>query len=428
MVPTYERYDARSPEARGLLGIVPTGRLTKRLAVRGLAGPEAPDVYDWKHFRALAGFTPPNRIRIATDLASLGSQEPSAAQNGTVIQTCRKCGAAHGAESANCYVCHARLSPDDRGDRVRSHGLVRTDGALAVAPDWRSEVTLRLQEYRKRQRRLREGPAQPELVFSEERGAETDKPAPSRAAYTAAYTAAAPVPAPAVAVQPPRRTFRRGTHRIERVEIDLLQPSLDFSGATSAAGAAGRAANWHAALVLPMASLHERRLAAMLDGALLLFAYGGFLSLFSALGGRLVASKLDAAVLMATLALFYGQYFALFTLFGGATPGMMWRGLRLATFDGGEPRLRHLAWRSFGYLVSAGTLMLGFLWALWDEDHLCWHDRISHTHLTWTADGISEADQGDPGGARGEEASRPVSTRPAECSDGTPVRRSTPGR
>jgi hypothetical protein len=26
--------------------------------------------------------------------------------------------------------------------------------------------------------------------------------------------------------------------------------------------------------------------------------------------------------------------------------------------------------------------MLGFLWALWDEDHLCWQDRISRTYLT----------------------------------------------
>jgi uncharacterized RDD family membrane protein YckC len=139
-------------------------------------------------------------------------------------------------------------------------------------------------------------------------------------------------------------------------------------------------------LASPGASLHERRLAATLDGALILFAYGAFLSLFSLLGGRFAASKLDAAVLLATLALFYGQYFALFTLFGGVTPGMIWRKLRLATFDGHEPGVGHLACRSFGYMVSAGTLALGFLWALWDEDRLCWHDRISHTHLTWTAE------------------------------------------
>jgi uncharacterized RDD family membrane protein YckC/ribosomal protein L40E len=296
--------------------------------------------------------------------------EPSAAQNGTVIQTCRQCGAAHGAEATSCYVCRALLSPNGQGRGVRSEGFARTHDALAVAPDWRGEVSHRLQEYRKRQRRLREGPSQPALAFDEETSAGDDKPVRSRAAYAAAAVAAAP---------PMSRRVHR-VHRTERVEINLLQPSLDFSGATASA------AGWHVALVSPMASLHERRLAAALDAALLLFAYGSFLTLFAALGGRLAASKVDAAVLLATLGLFYAQYFALFTFFGGVTPGMMWRGLRLATFDGREPRVRDKAWRTFGYLVSAGTLMIGFLWALWDEDHLCWHDRISHTHLSWTAD------------------------------------------
>jgi uncharacterized RDD family membrane protein YckC len=311
-----------------------------------------------------------------------------------VIQTCKQCGAAHGAESTNCYVCNALLSADDPNGRFRSGSLVRTEGSsvysglqvqpapVAVARDWRSEVTVRLQEYRKRQRQLREGPTQPELAFGAEAGAELDKAVSNRAVYASI--------APGV---PP---LRRRVQRVERVEIDL-QPSLDFSGAASSPGTGRAAADWHVALVLPMASFHERRLAAMLDAALVLFAYGSFLALFAALGGRFEVSKLDVAVLVATLALFYGQYFALFTFFGGATPGMMWRGLRLATFDGGEPQLRDVAWRSLGYLVSAGTLMLGFLWALWDEDHLCWHDRISHTHLTWTADGMSEAVRGDTG-------------------------------
>ena len=91
--------------------------------------------------------------------------EPSAAQNGTVIQTCRHCGAAHGAEATSCYVCRAILTPDQDGRGVRGSGFARTSGAPAASPDWRSEVSVRLQEYRKRKRRLREGPSQPELAF-----------------------------------------------------------------------------------------------------------------------------------------------------------------------------------------------------------------------------------------------------------------------
>ena len=120
----------------------------------------------------------------------------------------------------------------------------------------------------------------------------------------------------------------------------------------------------------------------MLDGGLLLFSYGGMLALFWALGGRIGFNKLDAMVTAATLVLFYAQYFALFTVFGGCTPGMMLCRLRVLSFDGRMPTSRQMIWRSFGYLVSAGTCMLGFLWALWDEDHLCWQDRISRTYLT----------------------------------------------
>ncbi|MGB7436471.1 MAG: hypothetical protein WBW49_13745, partial [Candidatus Acidiferrum sp.] len=37
--------------------------------------------------------------------------------------------------------------------------------------------------------------------------------------------------------------------------------------------------------------------------------------------------------------------------------------------------------RAIGYLLSAGTCFLGFLWVLWDEDGLTWHDRLSKTYL-----------------------------------------------
>jgi uncharacterized RDD family membrane protein YckC len=131
-----------------------------------------------------------------------------------------------------------------------------------------------------------------------------------------------------------------------------------------------------------VASLPERRRAAIVDAGLLIFSYGGMLALFTVLGGHIGFNKLDITVAGATFALFYAQYFALFTVFGGSTPGMMLRGLRVVSFDGGIPTSRQMAWRSFGYLISAGTCFLGFLWALWDEDQLCWQDRISQTYLT----------------------------------------------
>ena len=130
------------------------------------------------------------------------------------------------------------------------------------------------------------------------------------------------------------------------------------------------------------ASLDDRRIAALIDAGCLLFAYGAFLALFGSLGGQLNFSKISAAVYFATFAFVYVQYFGLFTVFGGTTPGMMMRGLQIINFSGELPTPRQLFLRTAGYLLSAGTFFLGFLWAMWDEDELTWHDRLSHTYLS----------------------------------------------
>jgi len=132
----------------------------------------------------------------------------------------------------------------------------------------------------------------------------------------------------------------------------------------------------------PVASIDDRRMAGVIDLVCLFFAYGGFLGLFGSLGGQFTVSKLSVAVCVATLATVYLQYVALFTIFGGTTTGMMMRGLQVVSFSGDTPTAKQMLLRSAGYMLSAGTFFLGFLWALWDEDELTWHDRLSHTYLS----------------------------------------------
>jgi uncharacterized RDD family membrane protein YckC len=194
-------------------------------------------------------------------------------------------------------------------------------------------------------------------------------------------------PAPAGPQRKPRaERFEISIHDTASADAHAYRPGFAPLHAGSAPDA-----------LFPVASLPERRRAALLDVALLLFSYGGMLALFTALGGHLGFSKVDAVVTGATLALFYAQYFALFTIFGGSTPGMMLRGIRVVSFDGRVPTSRQMSWRSFGYLISAGTCFLGFLWAIWDEDQLCWQDRISQTYLTPIEEfAMPETSLGDP--------------------------------
>jgi uncharacterized RDD family membrane protein YckC len=280
-----------------------------------------------------------------------------------------QCGAINGAEARTCCFCDTRLSKGEDATPVPAHNQVISEGNLAVQPDWRSEVSERLEAYRVRRGRPRESQAQPALAFipsSSSEPPESAEPAEVRVFET-----------PPAAI--PKRRFR--PTRVERMEINAAQPSFDFTAEDSHEGPRPRISPYDSP-ALSVASLAERRRAGLLDLALLLFAYGAFLILFHACGGRFTLSKVDALVTAATLGLFYTQYITLFTYFGAATPGMTLRGLRVVSLDGLDPSPEQLLWRSFGYLVSAGTMMLGFLWALWDEDQLSWHDRISQTCIT----------------------------------------------
>lgn len=162
------------------------------------------------------------------------------------------------------------------------------------------------------------------------------------------------------------------------LEIDLSsRPQTDGNGPQAAQEEAAAQTGLY-----QVASIDERRLAGAIDLFCLLFAYGGFLGLFGSLGGHFTLSKLSAAVCFTTFAVVYLQYFALFTIFGGTTPGMMMRGLQVVSFSGDTPTSRQMLLRSIGYLLSAGTFFLGFLWSMWDSDELTWHDRLSRTYLS----------------------------------------------
>jgi uncharacterized RDD family membrane protein YckC/ribosomal protein L40E len=296
-------------------------------------------------------------------------REPSAAQNVTVNPICTQCGAVNGAEANVCLRCKARLTGRPEARRVAGGIPEATAGNLAIAQDWRGEVSHRVEAYRTRRRQFAADPAQPGFSFAEDAAAPSGPPTDGVAAQ-----------------EPVLQSWHYRPRRLERFEIDVAQPAFDFPGEQHCpAGALAKPQT-----LLLVASLGDRRHAGQLDTAILLFTFGGFLTLFAALGGHFDFSKMGLVVTAATFGLFYTQYFTLFTFFGGATPGMMLRRLRVVTFDGAVPTAQQMLWRSFGYVVSAGTMMLGFVWALWDDDHLCWHDRISQTYLTIAVAGSTE--------------------------------------
>jgi uncharacterized RDD family membrane protein YckC len=320
--------------------------------------------------------------------------EASAAQNAPVTKLCSQCGAVLPFSARACNFCDSPLStahsPHADLAASRQHGNTLStassggrpgDDLPHIDPDspWRDELEQRLDAYRVRHGKIlpQTQAAQSQLPFGEPASAE--KPLSRRAVGVAE---AAP---PADADDDFSFTIAIGRYappsekRDARMMIDVSIPPASDAGAEAEPEDEPRTKRYG---LYPVASLDDRRWAALIDIVCLLFAYGGFLALFSSLGGQFNLSKLSAEVYAATLAIVYVQYFALFTVFGGTTPGMIFRGLQVASFSGAPPTPRQMLLRSLGYIVSAGAFLMGFIWAWWDEDALTWHDRISHTYLT----------------------------------------------
>jgi uncharacterized RDD family membrane protein YckC len=244
---------------------------------------------------------------------------------------------------------------------------------MSTETAWRGELAQRLTAYRTRRRKHSGNDDQSQFLF--------EGSPESRATHTASATEESVPPIKddfsfTIAIG---RPSKQQANEKSPVEIDVsLQPETE----TSSQGQPVVKETQPQPGLYPVASIDDRRIAAVIDLFCLLFAYGGFLGLFGSLGGHFTLSKLSVAVCVSTFAIVYLQYFALFTIFGGTTPGMMMRGLQVVSFSGDAPTPKQMLLRSAGYLLSAGTLFLGFLWAMWDEDELTWHDRLSRTYLS----------------------------------------------
>src|SRR5277367_4229579 len=147
----------------------------------------------------------------------------------------------------------------------------------------------------------------------------------------------------------------------------------------------------------PSASIPRRVLAALVDGALLATALAAVTAIFlrwnagwiPGLNTSLTLSRdllygplpLLAAALVSTAIFLWTAYEFLFVVYTGSTPGLRAAGLQLAGFDGSALNRRRRRWRVLASFLSAFSAGLGYLWSFVDEDGLCWHDRITRTHV-----------------------------------------------
>jgi uncharacterized RDD family membrane protein YckC len=74
-------------------------------------------------------------------------------------------------------------------------------------------------------------------------------------------------------------------------------------------------------------------------------------------------------------------YQVLFFTLAESTPGMKYARISLCTLDGRKPTGAQRRGRLGALLLSLLPVGLGVAWAIFDEQHLSWHDRLSRTYV-----------------------------------------------
>jgi len=132
---------------------------------------------------------------------------------------------------------------------------------------------------------------------------------------------------------------------------------------------------------LQPASISLRLMAAVVDGALTIAAVLAF-AMVAAVKAQILPTirqfEVGAAVALAVIGLLYQ---ALFSALAKNTPGMKYAGISLCSFDDQIPTGAQRLGRLGAMLLSLLPVGLGVGWALFDEEHLGWHDRLSQTYL-----------------------------------------------
>ncbi len=287
---------------------------------------------------------------------------------------------------------------------LREPPATTTTSPLEQEPvPWRQELSERVQTFRQRRARLRNEPLREENLDLEFEWRETSEPTePGEEKILEfppnAYSIDAEF-APPSALEDDVQHLDAETQERDDEGLELLEvaePQADEFGIEPASPADNRleifvgpsevgASAAASELELPalfVAPLGRRFLAGLVDGLVLLLGGGLFALIFWRAGGRLTPVPPNLVVVALIAIIFVYAYFGLFTALTFSTPGLAWMGIAVRNMEGRPPVPRESLLRAFGYLVSLSAFMMGFFWALVDNDCLTWHDRISGTFLT----------------------------------------------
>jgi uncharacterized RDD family membrane protein YckC len=125
----------------------------------------------------------------------------------------------------------------------------------------------------------------------------------------------------------------------------------------------------------------QRLLATVIDATLVLVATALFGGVFCRIAAATPTAQQVAALAAGWLSVSWVAYQYLLIVHSGTTPGLRALKLRVQRFDGNPAGRRLRRARVLCSILSAASLGMGYAWHFLDEDGLCWHERVTKTHI-----------------------------------------------
>jgi len=288
---------------------------------------------------------------------------------------------------------------------------------------WRQEVAAKLNRYRARRRVLAPRYSSLQLPLevpepsSEEQPA-TPLPTPNRLALAIQEVAPEPQPPPVEAPAPAEAETGEGAKILEfprffsapRPAVDeLAEPVFDQPrilevpeqlppppalGGILIEPEEKVEAERRPGFELPLnpPSMARRMSAGLIDLSIVSISFAAFAVMFFRVTHAVPPIRQAAGICAGIVAAVWFVYQYLFLVYPGTTPGLKLTKLQLSRFDG-TPAPRSLRrWRVLASVLSGLSLALGYAWCFFDEDQLCWHDRITHTYMARVPSARREAE------------------------------------
>jgi uncharacterized RDD family membrane protein YckC len=182
---------------------------------------------------------------------------------------------------------------------------------------------------------------------------------------------------------PPDQLAEPVMERLRILDVPEIAPPPPALGGITIEPAQRQDAEKRPGIDLPLqcASLARRLLASLVDWLIVGLASTSFGFIFWKIAAVRPPTAQMVGLAVGVPCLLWAAYQYLLTVYTGRTVGLLAARLELARFDGTATNRPMRRWRVLASYLSAASLGMGYAWVLLDEDSLCWHDRITHTHI-----------------------------------------------